>query len=759
MGRKGSVVLPLILAGIVLWMSFAVIAKDMRSERINIMIPDPDDYTTSGVANIAEYQKKGYGNIFYWDYHLGTKVNGMSFVEGKADPDAAQALDMCENSGTNTGTSYACDGEYALSRTIYHSASSIDIDGREYSGVWGYALRQRVTVDGFSFYFADEGYKYSGNKTTNPIIALELFAGTYTYDADTNTLTKEWKSVWRSNGDLQSSSKEYDSDIRYIAADFDAVECDYIRIAVTCKNESGRYHFAELEVYEATQIEEDKTEQATEKVTEPEADTEASTEDETENATDGTTERPSEENTEGLDEEIRINFDELNSLISKASSYEERKYTSQSWKSFSLALNSALDAREAHTQIEVDSAAELLREAMNSLKLIDRAALDEAIQRANSLDKSKYTSESWSILSSALNDAMAALEVTDQSMIDKAATELNSAIASLKEIDRSELLEEISEAEGLAKEDYTLDSWNKMMTALDSAKALQNSTVQKEIDKAAVVLKNAIASLEIVEPPISSEGLEAKLAQAQMLSENDYTEDSWEALRLAVNKAEAAIILQDQEAIDEALAELENAISSLEKKPTEPTLPDEPEEPEEPDNPEEPDDPDEPDDTPGIPEVDPDDTQDPEGDKTEDDEGDATEKDDPSGDDTNEDIGKEPDVEEDILPDGENDAASGSTESSTENSTEDSTDQSTEKQTEQQTEKQTERAADGNESGSAPSKEGNGGEGGNDQGVNSQSASAVGKDEGCGSTVSAISLLMTAAVALEVLLVGRKRED
>ncbi|MDO4327427.1 MAG: pectinesterase family protein [bacterium] len=108
-------------------------------------------------------------------------------------------------------------------------------------------------------------------------------------------------------------------------------------------------------------------------------------------------------------------------------------------------------------------------------------------------------------------------------------------------------------------------------------------------------------SLQVTEKPVEPEEpiepekpdmskLSAAIESAEALEESDYTEESWKAVKEAIEAAKAVMESETatQEEVDSAAAKLSEAVSALEKKPEEPVEPEEPIEPEEPVEPENP---------------------------------------------------------------------------------------------------------------------------------------------------------------------------
>ena len=211
----------------------------------------------------------------------------------------------------------------------------------------------------------------------------------------------------------------------------------------------------------------------------------------------------------------------------------------------------------------------------------DTTALQEAVKKAESLDSTEYTEDSWSAMQTELGEAkdILAKENPTQAEVDEATNHLNAAIEALvkadkpSEVDTTKLAAAIEKAEGLKESDYTKDSWKALQSELTKAKsALEAKESQDAVDKAADSLNKAIDALEAATPDeptkeVSTDALEKAIKAAGALKESDYTADSWKALQSALAEANTALKeKKDQDTVDKATEKLNKAISALVKK-------------------------------------------------------------------------------------------------------------------------------------------------------------------------------------------------
>lgn len=129
------------------------------------------------------------------------------------------------------------------------------------------------------------------------------------------------------------------------------------------------------------------------------------------------------------------------------------------------------------------------------------AALEAAIERAEALVEANYTAETWAALVETLAAANE-LVAEEQADIDAAVYAINLAMAGLKtkseaaqSVDLSKLNAAIEKAEALNVNDYTVDSFKAVQTALANAKRAKIGKTQEEVDAIVKTLEDAIAAL------------------------------------------------------------------------------------------------------------------------------------------------------------------------------------------------------------------------------------------------------------------------
>ena len=192
-------------------------------------------------------------------------------------------------------------------------------------------------------------------------------------------------------------------------------------------------------------------------------------------------------------------------------------YTPASW----TVLQNALGLPEA-TPADIADKTSAINSAIDGLVFAGQADLDAAVGQTTGLNQNDYTPESWATLTTALSLP----ETTNAEVVDKT-NAINAAIDALVTKTAADALADAkSDADALTVGDYTAESWIVLQNALD----LPEST-PAEIAIKTSAINSAIAGLVFA----GQEALDAAIAQANGLIQNDYAAESWATLTAALN--------------------------------------------------------------------------------------------------------------------------------------------------------------------------------------------------------------------------------
>ena len=212
----------------------------------------------------------------------------------------------------------------------------------------------------------------------------------------------------------------------------------------------------------------------------------------------------------------------------------------------------------------------------NNKIIVDKTALQEAIDKTNKLNEDDYTKESWQKVDEALQMANKVNEENSSlSEVENAKNALLEAIDNLIDADLEVETNKIAlqmavDTANTLKAQGALDNVvpavvNEFEAALkEAAEVLADKSVsQTTVDTSFYRLTNAIHMLEFVKGDKTA--LEALINEANNYVEENYTPDSWTAFKEALD---AAIeVMNDENALEadvvEALNNLKDAMTSL----------------------------------------------------------------------------------------------------------------------------------------------------------------------------------------------------
>lgn len=165
----------------------------------------------------------------------------------------------------------------------------------------------------------------------------------------------------------------------------------------------------------------------------------------------------------------------LEKLLDEAKKYKESDFNADSFKALQAAIKNAeeLLENELSPQEDIDKAKDALNSAMDSLiSNANKDKLLEVIQRASSVDTSKYSADSIQALQKALDSAKKVYDdkKASQSSVDEQINALNNAFNGLQTaIDRTTLYNTIISAQSINPNAYTVDSYNRFQKIVSNA--------------------------------------------------------------------------------------------------------------------------------------------------------------------------------------------------------------------------------------------------------------------------------------------------
>ena len=191
----------------------------------------------------------------------------------------------------------------------------------------------------------------------------------------------------------------------------------------------------------------------------------------------------------------------------------------------------------------------------------DYTKVDEAITKANSLNKDEY--KDFSGVETAVKAVVRNKNITEQSEVDAMAKAIEDAIAALqyKDADYTKVDEAIAKANALKKDDYK--DFSGVEAAVKAVVRGKNITEQSEVDKMAKAIEDAIDALQYKDADYTK--VDEAIANANKLNKDDYKDFS--GVKAAVKAVVRDKNITEQSEVDKMAKAIEKAISALEKKP------------------------------------------------------------------------------------------------------------------------------------------------------------------------------------------------
>ncbi len=280
----------------------------------------------------------------------------------------------------------------------------------------------------------------------------------------------------------------------------------------------------------------------------------------------------------------------LEQLLNTCDQLQESDYTQDSWLEFVKVYEEAKEVlKNAASQKDIDDAVIKLQLAKDNLiekEIIEtnKTALLIAVEMANKVTEEQLKQ----VIPVVVTEFKAALAngqtvLTDsaasQETVDTAFARLSVAMHMLEFVkgDKAELESLITSTNELVEGNYTPESWQTLVDAIETANAVLDNAnaMQEEVDEAYDKLQAAIAGLEEVEV-VDKSLLEAMINKVSGLNENEYIESTWNAMMPVLESAQEVFGNEKatQKEVDDAYNALIRAYLDLRLKPNKDLLED-----------------------------------------------------------------------------------------------------------------------------------------------------------------------------------------
>ena len=197
---------------------------------------------------------------------------------------------------------------------------------------------------------------------------------------------------------------------------------------------------------------------------------------------------------------------------------------------------------------------------------VDKRALSIAVEVAEKIKEEELDKIAPAVVKEFKEALAEAKEImadpyTNQEIINKSFERLSSVIHKLSFIkgDKVELTNLVNQIEALDKDDYLKASWDALEPVYQEAKVIlaNENAMEKEVNEMYIKLVNAFLELRLKPNKDILEGL---IAEAEGLNKDKYTENTWEALEIALNGAKE--VFANVEATQEEVTVAENSLRS-----------------------------------------------------------------------------------------------------------------------------------------------------------------------------------------------------
>ncbi len=270
-----------------------------------------------------------------------------------------------------------------------------------------------------------------------------------------------------------------------------------------------------------------------------------------------------------LDDENIGDYSGYEYAVNKFKSLSSNKRSkSNYWNAAAIIDNVPLNICKEY-QSEIDAMTDEINSALESMKVVwcDYSAVDEAISRANAVDRKLFTDQSLARLDAEVNSVEKHCDVADSDLIKEYVDAIDDAISALDEKigDYSGLYKALLEAENIERVLYTENSLLRLDEAVYIAKNAEKTDDQRVINSYAQAIYEALKSLEYI--PADFSALNGVVTQADAVNRSLYTAESLDLLDKALEAVDYNLTIDNQAQVDEWAKAIENALDNLEYRP------------------------------------------------------------------------------------------------------------------------------------------------------------------------------------------------
>ena len=244
-----------------------------------------------------------------------------------------------------------------------------------------------------------------------------------------------------------------------------------------------------------------------------------------------------------------------------------RKSSYSYWHISAIVENIPLNISKAY-QYEIDAFVSEINECFEDMRIewSDFSAVDEAIAKANAINRALYSAESLSRLDLAVASVERNCDVADSLLIKEYVDNIENAIEKLEEKpgDFSALIEIAETAKNIERSLYTPESLLKLDEAVNKVDFNKENITQNQIDEWSRAIEKALGELEYKAADYSSVNELKK--QAEGIDRSLYTPESLAKLDEALEAVDYNLKADNQAKVSEWSRAIEKALGELEYK-------------------------------------------------------------------------------------------------------------------------------------------------------------------------------------------------
>ena len=271
-------------------------------------------------------------------------------------------------------------------------------------------------------------------------------------------------------------------------------------------------------------------------------------------------------------------YSAVNAALDIYDSLSPSWYTARSFAALTTAVNNVVEGLDITHQSEVDAMATALNNAIAGLVEADGdySAVETAINNAESLNQSYYTTDSWNNLQNAIDAVDYNLTARYQTTINGYATAINNAINNLVELsaDYTAVNTAVARWTNMAnKSNYTDASVANVTSAINAVNYNLKKSQQSTVNGYATAINNAIDALVLKNADYSAVNTAKTNAktytdrQAAFAATHSnysyYTPSTYTALQTALNGVTEGLDITHQSEVNAMATAINTAISNL----------------------------------------------------------------------------------------------------------------------------------------------------------------------------------------------------